>query len=164
MDETVVSDAVKALLERMDHVPEDFIEGPWRGLINALVQNLETHPREMHISEYGFLLTKAEKQALLEKYRLLRREMFFKEVVEKLINPPKQREFDFQRQIKAECEKLEYEKQRAYLVALEAATRQSGQLGLCNSATTIQQIGLFGYQGYQVTSGQNPYTEPKCKL
>jgi hypothetical protein len=89
MDETSVSDEVRALLERMEQFPHEFC-GPrayWRDeFADAFCSDMQT--------PLAFLLTAEEFRLLKEAYRKVLRRHFSEEVIERIINPA-QGEFDF---------------------------------------------------------------------
>jgi hypothetical protein len=89
MDENSVSNEVRALLERMEQFPHEFVgkRAYWRDeFMDTFCGNLET--------PLSFLLTAEEFRLLKQAYRQVLRKNFAEEVVEKIINPS-QGEFDF---------------------------------------------------------------------
>lgn len=89
MDENSVSDEVRALLERMEQFPHEFVgkRAHWRE------EFLDTFCSDMQ-TPLAFLLTGEEFRLLKEAYRLVLRKDFSEEVVSRIINPA-QGEFDF---------------------------------------------------------------------
>ncbi len=89
MDENSVSNEVRALLERMEQFPHEFIgkRAYWRDeFVDTFCSDMQT--------PLSFLLTAEEFRLLKEAYRQVLRKNFSEEVVEKIINPT-QSEFDF---------------------------------------------------------------------
>lgn len=89
MDETGVSNEVRALLERMEQFPHEFLgsRGYW------YEEFTDTFCGDMN-TPLSFLLTAEEYRLLKEAYRQVLRKQFSEEVVSRIINP-KQTEFDF---------------------------------------------------------------------
>lgn len=87
MDENCVCNEVRALLERMEQFPHEFLpNGRWHADF-----------LEAFVGEEGallYLLTVEERRVLEEKFRAVLRKWFKEKVVERIINP-KQAEFDF---------------------------------------------------------------------
>lgn len=89
MDENSVSNEVRALLERMDNFPHEFVgkRAYWRK------EFMDTFCSDMQ-TPLAFLLTAEEFVLLKQAYRRLLRKYFSEEVVETIINPT-QRELGY---------------------------------------------------------------------
>lgn len=89
MDENSVSNEVRALVERMEQFPHEFVSrgSHWRE------EFIDTFCSEMNTG-LAFLLTTEEYRLLKDAFRNVLRKDFAEEVVQRIINP-KQRDFDF---------------------------------------------------------------------
>lgn len=79
MDENSVSNEVRALIDRMEQFPHEFVgEGAWTHIMRQVI---------LEEGELPFLLTTEEERVLKEAYRKILRAWFSEVVVGKIINP-----------------------------------------------------------------------------